>query len=229
MHFRVGSHPCETFPVNQDEFPSWKSSLQDFSCESGSIHPTKIIPTRAFLQTRINFPAENHPSQIFLSNQDALLRRKSSLPDIFSKSGCIPPPKIIPARLFPRIRINSPAGNHLCKKKPANQDYFPTKMHPRPSANHLAAAFQQSTASHQSAVLLTPGFFLPRLDPEQCPEASRPSEQYPLCLHSLAFPRPWNLFSGLEIFSLDDKRYGHILQRVGAVRSVMAVVIRGKP
>ena len=133
---------------------------------------------------------ENHPYKSFSSNQDAFRRQKSSPQDFSRESGSIPPPEIISPSHFYQIRMHSAAQNHLCKKKPANQDYFPTKMHPRPSANHLAAAFQQSTASHQSAVLLTPGFFLPRLDQEQCPEALRPSVQYPLCLHSLAFPRP---------------------------------------
>lgn len=35
------------------------------------------------------------------------------------------------------------------------------------------------------------------------------------------------LFAKFKIFSLDDERYGHILRRIGAVRSVMAAVIRG--
>ena len=190
INFPDENHPSQTFLSNQDAFPRRKSSLPDFSCKSGSIPPLGIIPLRHFYLSRMHSDDKNHPCKTFPANQDLFPRRKSSLPDIFIKSGYIPPPKIIPARLFPRIRINSPAGNHLCKKKPANQDYFPTKMHPRPSANHLAAAFQQSTASHQSAVLLTPGFFLPRLDQEQCPEALRPSVQYPLCLHSQAFLRP---------------------------------------
>ena len=218
-------HPGQALPANQDEFPSWKSSLRDFSRESGCIPELEIIPVRLFPQIRINFPAGNHPSQTFLSSQDAFPRRKSSLPDFSCKSGSIPPLRIIPLRHFYLSRMHSDDKNHPCKtfpanqdqfphrksslpdifiksgcipplkiipakKKPANQDYFPTKMHPRPSANHLAAAFQQLPASHQPASLLTPGFFLPRLDPEQCPEASWPSEQCPLCLHSKVFLRP---------------------------------------
>ena len=35
------------------------------------------------------------------------------------------------------------------------------------------------------------------------------------------------LFAGFKIFSLDDERYGHILRRIGAVRSVMTAVVRG--
>lgn len=160
-------HPGSAFPANQDEFPSWKSSLRDslrdFSRESGSISPpeiiplkhfylarmhfpTKIIPPRLFLQIRINSPVGNHPSQTFLSSQDAFRRQKSSLQDFSRESGSIPPPEIISPRHSYQIRMHSAAQNHPCKKKPANQDYFPTKMHPRPPANHLAAAFQQSLA-----------------------------------------------------------------------------------
>ena len=35
------------------------------------------------------------------------------------------------------------------------------------------------------------------------------------------------LFAGFKIFFLDDERYGHILRRIGAVRSVMTAVVRG--
>ena len=94
--------------------------LRDFSRESGSIFPTEIIPTRLFLQIRINFPAGNHPSQTFLSNQDAFHRRKSSLQELFIKSGCIPPPEIIPLRHFNQTRMHSPAGNHLSQTFLAN-------------------------------------------------------------------------------------------------------------
>ena len=114
----------QTFLANQDEFLRWKSSLTDISCKLGSISPPEIIPTRLFLQIRINFSAGNHPSQTFLANQDAFLRRKSSLQELFFKSGCIPTTKIIPARLFPRIRINSPTGNHLSQPFLSNQDAF---------------------------------------------------------------------------------------------------------
>lgn len=118
-------HPGQALPANQDEFPSWKSSLRDFSRESGCIPELEIIPVRLFPQIRINFPAGNHPSQTFLSSQDAFPRRKSSLQDFSCKSGSISPTKIIPVRLFPQIRIHSAAQNHPCKTFPANQDQFP--------------------------------------------------------------------------------------------------------
>ena len=103
-------HPYSAFPANQDAFPSWKSSLRDFSRESGSISPLEIIPLKHFYLTRMHSPDENHPSQTFPANQDQFPRRESSLSDIFIYPGCIPTTKIIPARLFPRIRINSPTG-----------------------------------------------------------------------------------------------------------------------
>ena len=94
----------------------------------------------------MNFRVGSHPSQTFLSIQDAFRRQKSSPQDFSRESGSIPPPEIISPSHFYQIRMHSAAQNHPCKKKPANQDYFPTKMHPRPPANHLAAAFQQSLA-----------------------------------------------------------------------------------
>ena len=110
--------------MNQDQFPRRESSLPGTSCESGSIHPPEIIPARAFHQIRINLPTGNHPSQTFPVNQDQFPRWESSLSDIFIYPGCIPTTKIIPARLFPRIRINSPAGNHLSQTFLSNQDAF---------------------------------------------------------------------------------------------------------
>ena len=69
-------------------------------------------------------PDENHPPQTFPANQDQFPRWESSLSDIFIYPGCIPTTKIIPARLFPRIRINSPTGNHLSLTFLSNQDAF---------------------------------------------------------------------------------------------------------
>ena len=39
--------------------------------------------------------------------------------------GCPPPPGIIPAQDFLRIRMHFSAGNHLCKEISPNQDAFP--------------------------------------------------------------------------------------------------------
>lgn len=60
-----------------------------------------------------------------LANQDQSLRRKSSLADIFSKSGSISPLEIIPPSHFLLIRMNPIERNHLWTSIPANQDAFP--------------------------------------------------------------------------------------------------------
>ena len=89
MLFSAGNHPSQTFLANQDAFSRWKSSLADISCKSGCFSPLEIIPLRHFLLIRMHFPAGNHPPQTFPANQDASHRKKSSLDEYFSKSGCI--------------------------------------------------------------------------------------------------------------------------------------------
>ena len=69
----------------------------------------------------------NHPSRKFPANQDAFPQRKSSRPEIFSKSGCISPLKIIPHGHFQRIRMHFSAENHPSRTFPANQDAFPQR------------------------------------------------------------------------------------------------------
>ena len=94
-------------------------------------------------------------------------------------------------------------------------------MHPRPPANHLAPAFQQSPASYQPAAHLTPGFF-------SFPGLIRSNVQKLRDRRSnVLYAYILKLFAGFKIFSLDDERYDHILRRIGAVRSVMAAVVRG--
>ena len=124
MHFPDGNHPYKSFFAIQDAFPRRKSSLQELFCISGSIFPARIIPARAFLQFRINFPAGNHPCKTILLNQDAFPRRKSSLQELFCNSGCIFPMEIIPTRAFLQFRMHFPDGNHPCKSFFANQDAF---------------------------------------------------------------------------------------------------------
>ena len=127
-------HPCQAFPANQDEFPSWKSSLQKLFIKSGSIFPLEIIPPRHFLQIRINFPAGNHPCKSFSSNQDQFTRRKSSLPDISCESGSIFPLEIISPRHFYQIRITPPPKMHPQPRFQENQDNSLAKS-PVPNAS----------------------------------------------------------------------------------------------
>lgn len=127
MNSRVGNHPCEIFPANQDQSPRQESSLPGFSRKSGSFSPTEIIPLRLFPQIRIIFPDENHPSQTFPVNQDQSPRWESSLPGFSHKPGSIPKLEIIPAKAFHQVRINSPAGNHPSQTFLSNQDNFPAE------------------------------------------------------------------------------------------------------
>ena len=151
MNSRVGNHPCEIFPANQDQSPRWESSLPDFSRKSGSIFPTKIIPPRYFLQIRINFPDENHPCKSFSSSQDQFTRWKSSLPDISCESGSIHPLKIIPPRHFCQIRITFPPKMHPQPRFLANQDNFLTKS-PIPNASPTASKSSRSNFSHPQII-----------------------------------------------------------------------------
>ena len=93
--------------MNQDAFLCSKSSLQNISCQSGCISLFQFIPARHFLQIRMHFSAQNHPSKTFPADQDAFLRPKSSLQNTSCESGCIPP-----------------LQNHPCKTFPADQDAF---------------------------------------------------------------------------------------------------------
>ena len=127
MHFLVGNHPSKTFPANQDAFPQRKSSRPEIFSKSGCISPLKIIPHGHFQRIRMHFSAENHPSRTFPANQDAFLQQESSLPEIFSKSGCISPLKIIPPGNFKPIRMHFSAGNHPARKFSADQDAFPRR------------------------------------------------------------------------------------------------------
>ena len=125
MHFPDGNHPSRKFLSNQDAFPQRESSLPEILSKSGCISPLGIIPPGNFQQIRMHFPAGNHPSRKFPANQDAFPQQESSLPEIFSKSGCISPLEIIPPGNFYQIRMHFPAGNHPSRKFPVNQDVFP--------------------------------------------------------------------------------------------------------
>ena len=124
MHFSIGNHPSRTFLSNQDAFPHRKSSLPEISSKSGCISSTRIIPPGHFQQIRMHFSAGNQPSRKFSADQDAFLRWESSLPEIFSRSGCISPLGIISPGNFQQIRMHFSDGNHPSRTFPTNQDAF---------------------------------------------------------------------------------------------------------
>ena len=77
-----GIIPGEQFCRIRMHFCCWNSSLASNSAESGCISPLEFIPPRLFLLIRMNSAAGNHPWRAILPNQDAFLRRNSSLQDI---------------------------------------------------------------------------------------------------------------------------------------------------
>lgn len=80
INLPAGNHPCQAFPVNQDQFTRRKSSLQKLFIKSGSISPTRIIPPKHFYQIRITPPPKMHPQPRFQANQDNSLA-KSPVPN----------------------------------------------------------------------------------------------------------------------------------------------------
>lgn len=116
-------------------------------------------------------------------------------------------------------------------------------MHPRPPANHLAAAFRTSKSSRTNFSAITSfsaiASFVSNhqlLISQQL--ISHQAFSFPGLIRSniqklrdrrsnVLYAYILKLFAGFKIFSLVDERYGHILQRIGAVRSVMTAVVRG--
>ena len=120
-------HLCADISTNQDHFSLANVSLNRLSCKSGSFPTCKCIPEQTFLQIRITFPLHMHPCQTFSANQDHFSLANASLPDLFCKSGSLPPRKCIPAWLFQQIRITFPSQMHPCQNFPAYQDHFPPR------------------------------------------------------------------------------------------------------
>ena len=85
-------------------------------------------------------------------NQDQFTRRKSSLQELFIKSGSISLLGIIPPRHFHQIRITSPLKMHPQPRIQANQDNSLTKS-PAPNA------FQTASKSSRSSFPAITSFF----------------------------------------------------------------------
>lgn len=106
-------------------------------------------------------------------------------------------------------------------------------MHPRPPVNHLAAAFRTSKSSRTNFSAITSFSAIASfVSNHQLPIIqqfiSHQAFSFPGLIRSnVLYAYILKLFAGFKIFSLDDERYGHILRRIGAVRSVMTAVVRG--
>lgn len=116
-------------------------------------------------------------------------------------------------------------------------------MHPRPPANHLAAAFRTSKSSRTNFSAITNFSVITSfvsnhqlLISQQL--ISHQAFSFPGLIRSnvqklrdrrsnVLYAYILKLFAGFKIFSLDDERYDHIRRRICAVRSVMTAVVRG--
>ena len=158
MNFPGGNHLCTEISSNQDAFPRRKSSLHRNFFESGCNSLGGIIPAEQFRRIRMNFSAGNHPWRAIPPNQDAFLRRESSLPSNSVESGYIFPAEIISAQKFLRIRMHFSGGNHPCRAILSNQDAFPRRkssLHRNffrsgcipPDGNHLRQAIPPRTGA----------------------------------------------------------------------------------
>ena len=110
-------------------------------------------------------------------------------------------------------------------------------MHPRPPANHLAATFRTSKSSRTSFSAIA-SFVSNHQLPIIQQLISHQVFSFPGLIRSnvqklrdrrsnVLYAYILKLFARFKIFSLDDERYGHILRRIRAVRSVMTAVVRG--
>ena len=116
-----------------------------------------------------------------------------------------------------------------------NQDNSLTKS-PVPNASPTASKSSRSNFSHQQ--IISHQLFSNRQLPIIQQLISHQAFSFPGLIRSnvqklrdrrsnVLYAYILKFFAGFKIFSLDDERYGHILRRIGAVRSVMTAVVRG--
>lgn len=116
----------------------------------------------------MNFPSGIHPCKTFPSNQDASLRRNSSLQDISIKSGCISPPEFIPARHFHQIRMH-PVAEKLSVPRKHPGSLAPRKLMsqfpPIPPSLSFHQKTHTSVSANKSPVSASTRKRLPQLPP----------------------------------------------------------------
>lgn len=158
INFPVGNHPCQTFPVNQDQFTRRKSSLQKLFIKSGSICPTKIIPPRHFYQIRITFPPKMHPQPRFQANQDNSLT-KSPVPNASptasksSRSNFSHQRRwhiIVTFKLYPPVKKTDPAISKIAR---SDFRYEPMIAFRDRHLNSRTCSFQSGSEQNTSALI----------------------------------------------------------------------------
>ena len=167
MNLSTGIHLYQTFPSNQDQFPRWKSSLQNISSKSGSISPLKIIPAKHFLQIRMNLSAGNHPCQTLPPNQDAFRPQKTSWQSCapqahvststnkppVSASANKPQPQLLPASSASISALTASTIPESSRMRSLSMRLMGTEMenaYRDPPSSESAAAMQRTPASFSS-------------------------------------------------------------------------------
>ena len=129
MHFPAENHPRAEISSNQDAFLLQKASLFGKIRRQGLFSRGESIPIRKNSLSGIIFPRRMHPYSEKFVTRDYCFMENASLTSYFVESGCIPPSKCIPDRVFHQIRMHSSAGKQtsLQRTYPSSESqlFFP--------------------------------------------------------------------------------------------------------
>ena len=104
-------HPYSEKFAARDYFPEVKASLSERIRFHGLFSRGECIPIRRNSSPGIIFPRRMHPYLEKFVTRDYFSEANASLTSYFVESGCIPPSKCIPDRVFHQIRMHSSAEN----------------------------------------------------------------------------------------------------------------------
>ena len=100
-------HPCSKKSLFRDYFPKAKVSLFGEIHRQGLFSRGECILIRKNSLPEIIFPRRMHPYSENFAAKDYCSMENASLTSYFVESGCIPPSKCIPDRVFHQIRMHS--------------------------------------------------------------------------------------------------------------------------
>lgn len=110
MHSSFKKHPYSEKFVTRDYFPEAIASLFGKIRRQGLFSRGECILIRKNSLPEIIFPRRMHPYSENFAAKDYCSMENASLTSYFVESGCIPPSKCIPDRVFHQIRMHSSAG-----------------------------------------------------------------------------------------------------------------------
>ena len=107
MHSSFKKHPYSKKFVTRDYFPEANASLFERIRRQGLFSRGECIPIQKNSPPGIIFPRRMHPYSENFVARDYCSMENASLTSYFVESGCIPPSKCIPDRVFLQIRMHS--------------------------------------------------------------------------------------------------------------------------